>query len=314
MAALRSWLGLLGYYRRFIRHFSHYAAPLRALLKKDAQFLWKSEQQAAFSYLKDKLVTSPVLVYPDYTKSFHLDTDASKHGLGAILSQDHFGDSKPLYRVIAYASRSTTPGEKAYGATKLECSAVRWAVKHFRPYLYGRQFLLVTDHHALLWLSKMRGNALLQCWCLDLSEFDFTIQHRPGVQHINADALSRYPFCSAETYRTPIHINVLQFADLHGFSVPQLAQLQRQDSEIKVCLDYLDHQILPKDINAQRYVVILSDLLHQQHGLLWHVSPRRLRREDDPPHQLVVPRVLRLAVLQACHNDKTSGFGFSENI
>ena len=134
----------MGYYRRFVRDFSRIAAPLRQLLKKNVPYQWGKEQQTAFHTLKNALVTAPILVFPDYTKPFRLDTDGSKLGLGAILSQQK-SDSN-LYHVIAYASRSTNINESNYSATKVELLAMLFGCEYFRPYLLGQRFLLVTEH------------------------------------------------------------------------------------------------------------------------------------------------------------------------
>ena len=118
---LRSFLGLASYYRKFIRDFSRIAGPLNKLLKKNVNFQWTLQQQQAFDYLKDRLITSPILIYPDWTKEFILFTDASTFALGAVLSQK---DAQDQERVVAYVSRSLLPAEKNYLATELECLAV----------------------------------------------------------------------------------------------------------------------------------------------------------------------------------------------
>ena len=143
---LRSFLGLSSYYRRFVPAFSKVAAPLFALTHKDAIFQWDKKCQESFDHLKGLLMQAPLLVFPDFTKSFVLETDASGQGLGAVLSQQQeSGFTAP----IAYASRTLQKHEQNYGTTELEALGVVWAVRHFRPYLYGHACKVHTDHEAL---------------------------------------------------------------------------------------------------------------------------------------------------------------------
>src|SRR5579884_1184630 len=123
---LRSFLGLAGYYRKFIKGFSQIAAPLFKLLKNDIIFVWTVDQKNAFQTLKEKLTSAPILIYPDFTKKFYLYTDASDSGLGAVLSQK---DKDGREQVVAYASVTLKPNEQKYGVTEKEALAVVWAVR-----------------------------------------------------------------------------------------------------------------------------------------------------------------------------------------
>jgi hypothetical protein len=133
------------------------------------------------------LVHTPILQYPDFEQPFTLYTDASKNGLGAVLSQK----KEEKEYVIAYASRATNNAEKNYPITDLECLAIVWEIRHFHHYL-SRPFSIVTDHSALKWLqtSKMPKGRRAR-WIMELQQYTFTIQHRPGKSNANADALSR---------------------------------------------------------------------------------------------------------------------------
>ena len=185
---LRSFLGLVGYYRQFIRDFSKIAQPLNQLLCKDISYKWDEPQQEAFEELKQRLVTAPILKYPDFDKFFILATDASYHGFGATLSQlDRDRKEHP----VAYASKSLTKGEVNYGATELECAAIVWAIEHFHKYLGTAKFVLVTDHSALKWLQTTEPKGRLGRWILKLQPYNFEIVHKPGRIHSNVDALSR---------------------------------------------------------------------------------------------------------------------------
>ena len=129
---LQQFLGLTSYYRHFIPAYAQIAQPLHALIRKGVLFWWTAECEAAFDTLRAKLLTAPVLGYPDFTKDFTLETDASKVGLGAILSQ--YQEDQKLHPV-AYASRSTSASEANYAITNLETLGVVWAVTHFQYYL-----------------------------------------------------------------------------------------------------------------------------------------------------------------------------------
>jgi hypothetical protein len=139
---LRGVLGLFSYYRRFIENFSKIAAPLNELLKKEVEYNWTDKQQQAFEALKEKLITAPIVQYPDFEKPFFLYTDASTIGIGSVLAQK----SEKGEHVIAYASRTLTPAEKNYGVSELECLAVVWSIKYFRHYLCGSQFTIITSN------------------------------------------------------------------------------------------------------------------------------------------------------------------------
>lgn len=185
---VRGFLGLAGYYRRYIPYFADIAKPLTQLVGKSATFNWGKEQEDAFSILKTALCSESVLVYPDFRDPFILATDASNVALGAVLSQIRNGEERP----ICYASRQLQGPELNYTATEKELLAVVWATKQFRCYLLGRKFTLVTDHSALRWLLSLNDpSSRLTRWALRLAEFDYDVQHKAGKRHTNADALSR---------------------------------------------------------------------------------------------------------------------------
>ena len=190
MVQVITFLGLPGYYRRFIPTFATIAAPQVDLIKKMSKFVWDQRQKEAFHALKTLLCKAPVLACPQLNKQFILQTDASDLGLGAVLTQkDQFG----IEYAIAYASRSLTEREKNYSTTEKEALAVMYAVNQFRVYLLGSNFLLVTDHSALRWLHSLEPEGRSGRWVMDLQEFSFDIIHRPGTNHTNADSLSRLP-------------------------------------------------------------------------------------------------------------------------
>ncbi|KAK3703603.1 hypothetical protein QZH41_019157, partial [Actinostola sp. cb2023] len=203
---LRSFLGFVGYYRRFCKNFAAIAGPLHELvntclkelkehrkLKVSFTQRWNSNCQKAFDTLKEKLTSPPVLGYVDFSKPFVVETDASNEGLGAVLSQDQDGQR----RVIAYASRrlaSTERNPTNYSSMKLELLALKWAVtEKFRSYLLGSKFVVYTDNNPLKYLNTAKLGALEQRWAAQLALFDFTITFRSGKSNANADGLSRNP-------------------------------------------------------------------------------------------------------------------------
>ena len=146
---VREFLGLAGYYRRFINKFSQISKPLASLLRKDVKFNWGPDQQRAFETLRSALCSEPVLQYPKFNQPFNITTDASGYAIGAILSQGEVAKDRP----IAYASRLLQGAELNYSTIEEECFAIIYAVRHFRPYIYGRKFTLVTNHRPLIWMN-----------------------------------------------------------------------------------------------------------------------------------------------------------------
>lgn len=185
---IKQFLGLLGYYRKFIPDFARITKPMTKCLKKSKKITLDSEYVDCFEKCKKLLTNDPILQYPDFRKDFVLTTDASNVALGAVLSQGPIGSDKP----ICYASRTLNDSELNYSTIEKELLAIVWATKYFRLYLYGRKFKILTDHRPLQWAVNMKEpNSKLTRWRLKLSEYDFKIEHKPGKANTNADALSR---------------------------------------------------------------------------------------------------------------------------
>lgn len=185
---IRSFLGLVGYYRRYIKDFAKVTQPLTACLKKKNRIVIDQKYIDAFDKCKELLTNAPLLQYPDYEKPFILTTDASNVAIGAVLSQGTVGNDKP----VAYASRTLSDTESRYSTIERELLAIIWAAKHFRPYLYGRKFYIYTDHRPLAWLHSLKDpSSKLTRWRLRLQDYDFEIIYKKGKQNTNADALSR---------------------------------------------------------------------------------------------------------------------------
>ena len=187
---IRSFLGFASYYRHFIEHFAEKAAPLTQLTQKGQPFRWDDACEVAFANLKEALTNAPILTYPSRNpdEQFILDTDASDVGIGALLSQAQGG----VEHVVAYASKTLNKSQRNYCTTNKELLAVVTFVKQFRQYLLGRKFKIRTDHSPLRWLMNFKdAERMVARWIIQLSCYDFDIEHRKGVNHGNADGLSR---------------------------------------------------------------------------------------------------------------------------
>ncbi|KAJ9520169.1 hypothetical protein QJQ45_030084, partial [Haematococcus lacustris] len=192
VSSLRTAMGVFNYYRCYIPDFSIIAAPITSLTRKGVAWCWGSEQQAAYSTLKDRICTPGLVLRRfDPERPLVLHTDWSREGCAGILGQvDTNGDEY----MVACCSRSCNVHERNYASYTGEMLAVVWAVKTLRFYLHGRHFTIVTDHQPLSWLmSGQHHSGQVARWAMQLQEYDFTVKHRPGVTHQNADSLSRFP-------------------------------------------------------------------------------------------------------------------------
>lgn len=185
---IKQFLGLLGYYRKFIPDFARITKPLTQCLKKGKKITLDPEYVNCFEKCKTLLTNDPILQYPDFTRDFVLTTDASNVAISGILSQGPIGSDKP----ICYASRTLNESELNYSTIEKELLAIVWATKYFRPYLFGRKFKIMTDHKPLQWVMSLKEpNSRLTRWKLKLTEYDFTVVYKKGSSNTNADALSR---------------------------------------------------------------------------------------------------------------------------
>jgi hypothetical protein len=186
---VQQFLGLCGYYRRFVKDFAKIAYPLNHLIKKDTVWKFDDECIKAFETLRAALMEQPILRQADFSKSFTLYTDTSGFCIGAILSQV---DDKGAEYVCEYASRLLKAPEVNYTVSEKECLGVLWGCQHFRVYLHGTRFRIVSDHKALNWLMSITDHTgRLARWSLYLTPYDFEIVHRKGTAHQNVDTLSR---------------------------------------------------------------------------------------------------------------------------
>ncbi|GBM59103.1 Transposon Ty3-G Gag-Pol polyprotein, partial [Araneus ventricosus] len=253
----------------------------KKLTEARSNFNWTEECEKSFNSLKQALITSPVLTYPRTDKEFILDTDASNEGIGAVLSQK-IGNEEC---VIAYFSKSLGKPERNYCVTRKELLIIVKSIEHFHHYLYGRKFLLRTDHASLRWLLNFREpEGQIARWIQRLQEYDFEIQHRKGTSHGNADALSRRPCKESSKHctnaekkfgmETDISVKVLTTEDAWSSSEVQKAQLEgpaiRPILEKKLNSEDRPswQEIAPESPATKRYWA-LWDSLHLKDGVLY---------------------------------------------
>ncbi len=226
---VRSFLGLTGYYREFVKGYAAIAKPLNTLLKEDTAWHWDTKCQQAFSTLKATLMGAPVLAIPDQHRPYTLHTDFSHTALGAVLEQMK-EDNKQ--HVIAYASRTCSQAESKLGPTDGELLAIVYAVEKFHSYLAGTPFVIITDHSALVHLNEAKNkNPKLARWAMKLATYNFTLKHRAGRVHNNADGLSR-SHASPAPDTPPAHCTAIDTAEVAPPLHPAL---------LCTALEYLEH-------------------------------------------------------------------------
>ena len=326
---LHRFLGLAGYYRRFIKDFSKIAHPLQMLLRGEPTkvkkkgkaskmtyptFVWGDEQQQAFDQLVSALTSTPVLAFADFEKPFILQTDASSVGLGSVLSQEHDGQLKP----IAYASRGLTASERNYPAHKLEFLAMKWSIcEKFNDYLYGAKFQVLTDNNPLTYVMKSaKLDATTMRWVADLSCYNFSIRYRSGKQNQAADALSRMyevipdetvkAICSAEpgplvTCLSMSETVVPDSIMIDGtVLVDDWSTEQRKDKSIAEVLKTLEEG---KDLKTEDREAVMLWRQRRRLNLVNDVLYRVFKTNDKFFKQLVLPQQFRKDVLHSLHNE-----------
>ena len=180
---IRSFLGLAGYYMRFIEDFFRIAAPMTRLTQKEVKFDWDDRCEEAFQELKRRLTLAPIMIVPDKGQGYTVYCDASRAGLGCVLMQSG--------RVVAYGFRQLKNHEQNYPTHNMELATVVFAFKIWRHYLYGKEFEVYSDHKSLKYIFTQRDlNMRQHRWMEFLEEYDFTLHYHPGKENVVADALS----------------------------------------------------------------------------------------------------------------------------
>ncbi|WVZ80626.1 hypothetical protein U9M48_028085 [Paspalum notatum var. saurae] len=207
MTEIQSFLGLAGYYRRFIKDFSKIAKPMTALTQKNAKFAWSSKCEEAFGTLKTLLTAAPILAQPDITKPFDVYCDASGSGLGCVLMQEG--------RVIAYASCQLRKHEVNYPTHDLELLAVVYALKKWRHYLLGNTCHIYTDHKSLKYIFTQPELNMRQRWWLELiKDYDIEVHYHPGKANVVADTLSRKAHCNFIETRPTVRVLCCEIGEI----------------------------------------------------------------------------------------------------
>lgn len=274
---LRSFLGMAGWYRRYIRNFSDIAAPITDLMKNSKQFTWTVEADEAFKILKDRLTTAPVLTHPDFTKPFYIQCDASILGVGGVLFQIINGEEHP----IAYMSKKLNAAQRNYSVTELECLAAILCVREFRCYVEGMAFTVVTDHASLKWLMEKKNlSGRLARWSLELQQFNFKIEHRKGSENIVPDALSR-AVEEIQVVGKPLDLKDVEFeSESYKQLINQIENNQENLPDIQVC----------------------------ESRVYKRVEPRQ-GANDASTWRLWVPEGLQQRVIEEAHNPPSSSHG-----
>ncbi len=296
VSELRAFLGMVNYYGKFLPCMSTTLGPLYHLLKSDSEWEWSHEQETAFEKCKSLLASDSVLVHYDPNRQLTLACDASSYGIGCVIS--HIMDDGSE-RPIAYASRTLTKSERNYAQLEKEALSIVYGVKKFHKYLYGRKFLLITDHKPLTTLLGPKSGiptlaaARLQRWALILMGHNYTIQYRRSEEHSNADALSRLP-CGDSTEATEAEINSVAFTNNVPVSAKLIAEATRKDPLLSQVLDYTtrgwpnrveDKELLP-------YYKRRTELSLEQGCLLWGM-------------RVIIPPKYRNTMQQELHAEHT---------
>lgn len=299
---VRSFLGLAGYYRRFINNFATIAEPLNRLLDaNNTSFKWTEDCEKSFLKMKELLVTAPILCYPDFNKKFVLYTDASNFGMGAVLSQmdenETFSPHKVL-PVVAYWSRTFSKAERNQDTTIRECLAVVRSIENFSHYLSDKHFIVVTDHDALRWLLNKKEDASgkLARWILKLSSYHFNVYHRQGTLHSNADSFSRSPFVEEiATFHAELSAEDIN----NDISVAQL-----NDPFCSACIKFLENGILSQDVNLAKTVSSLAPFMIIERDILLFIDKKNNRAMKA---KVVIPKSLTKEVFEKYHEDVSAG-------
>ena len=302
---IKSFLGLVNFYRSHIQDLGMLARPLTELTRTDkatgktVEFKWSKECQEAFQEIKSRLSKAPVLQPPDLTKPFFLWVDASTAGFGAVLEQETSdGKTAP----VAFASRPTSLAEQKFAATELEVAGLVFALEHFEVCVLGNQVTVYTDHQALvksyLPYLKSQTKGLLAHWYLRLARFLPTVklEYKPGRANVVADALSRAPVGELEVHTVVV-------SSEQDPLMKRIQEQQSSDVDVKQLLDYVEKKIVPNDDTAAKKVMGQSNRgYYVVDGILYHedaIMPSRRR--------IVVPTQLRDAVLSESHDAPFAG-------
>ena len=308
VSELKSFLGMVNYYGKFLPNLATTLAPLYRLLRKENAWHWGREQTQAFERVKKMLKSSDLLVHFDSSKPLVLACDASPYGVGAVLShQFEDGTERP----IAFASRTLAPVEKRYSHLDKEALAIIFGVKHFHQYIYGRSFVIFSDHKPLMHiLSESKAtsamtSARLQRWALLLGGYNYQIKYKAGTEQANADALSRLPSPSypSNVPTPPETIHLMELLDSTPVSARQIRNHTDRDpllSQVKKFVQQGWPSTTEKSAELQPYERWKSELSLHDGCLLWGgrvVVPPQLRNKVTQELHEAHPGIIKMKCL-----------------
>ena len=286
---IRSFLGHAGFYRRFIKDFSQIAKPLSNLLVQGIPFEFNSQCLHAFTVLKDKLISAPIVVAPDWSFPFELMCDASDYAIGAVLGQKR----EKIFQVIYYVSRTLNDAQLNYATTEKELLAIVFAFDKFRPYLIGNKVVVHTDHSTIKYLmTKKDAKPRLIRWVLLLQEFDVEIKDKKGTENLVADHLSRL-----EGARDDVPVND-EFPDEKLFTIED----KRAVPWFADYVNYLVAKVIPPEFNYQKKKRFFAHLKHYY----WE-EPILYRHCADQVIRRCVPKDEMYNILNHCHTLSCGG-------
>ena len=232
---LRSFLGSVGFYSKFIGNFAYVAEPLYYLLRKNITWYWSEQCNESFNRLKEALTSSPVLVHFNSNKKTVVECDASQSAIGCVLLQEQGGVEKP----VAYASRVLNQAERGYSVCEKEALACLFACEHWHYYLYARKFTLRTDHRSLTTLLNSQGEGRkplrLARWYDRLQQYAFVVEYKPGGDNCMADMLSRTPTAMSSTSEVDVCTVMSIFGDSRVSVISEQELVNETSSDVILC-------------------------------------------------------------------------------
>ena len=334
---VRSALGMMGYYRKFVKDYAKIAQPLNNLFKKDTKFNWTEDCEQAFNVLKTKLIEAPILRYPKFEDEFVLSVDSSDYSIGYVLTQEHDGKQHP----ICFGGRALRENELKWHITDKEGLALVEGIQHFKHYLANSKFTVFTDNVSVKYLQKIKDcQGRLGRWGILLQGYSFEIKHKSSLQNCTADFLSRQKYKDSdpvESHELADHIYSLETpkqltqvtlvypgetdaevlitdtADAEVLDLPDkdrdisvgIAIYQQECPELKHIYQYLAQRQVPEDPQLARTVVAESYNYELEDGVLKHFYTRRCKQvpmEERLVKQTAIPRCLRDELLKSYHD------------
>ena len=287
---IRSFLGHVGFYRRFIKDFSKIARPLCRLLENDTKFSFDDSCKATFEEIKIRLVQAPIMAAPKWDQGFEMMCDASDFAMGAVLGQR----KDKIFRAIYYASRTFNEAQENYSTTEKDMLAIVFACEKFRPYILGSHIIVHTDHAAIKYLmSKKEAKPRLISWVLLLQEFDMEIKDKKGCDNVIADHLSRVERNKAEEEKAGLTEN---------FPDEQLFQLSFQLPWYADIVNYLACGVVPSEFSYQQKRKLRTDNRYY----IWD-DPLLFKRGADMIIRRCVPESEQCTIVNECHASPYGG-------